>query len=272
MRLFHPAALPVLAILAVVAVAGAAYWLFWPDRDSIRSPEDSAMLRQARQVSLADARKTARVGPYFVERIDADLSALPPDARKQRFIQAVLPLVARENDRIRAERAMLATSPDLLPDSLFERYGVAPGDIAALRRRVDIVPAALVIAQAALESGWGTSRFALEGNNIFGMRTYRAETPGIAPAGAKGFKVIRFNSLGHGVDAYMRNLNTNTAYRKFREIRAASRKAGRAPTGVSLAQWLTGYSEIPEEYGKRLRAIIARERLSVLDQIRLAGR
>ena len=268
--LARPKWLAGLATLTVIAVAGGLYWLLAIERTGLRPPDGSTMIEAAQNVSLADVRRTAQVGPHFVKRIDVDLSALSPAERKRQFILAMLPLVARENDRIRAERKMLTKAPDALPDSLYARYATEPGDIATLRRRVDIVPASLVIAQAALESGWGTSRFALNGNNLFGMRTYKAETKGIAPTSADGFKLIHFDTLGHGVEAYMRNLNTHAAYRAFRDARIALRRAGNRPTGTALTALLTRYSEIPQEYAKRLRTIISREKLAALDHVRLA--
>lgn len=144
-------------------------------------------------------------------------------------------------------------------------------DPEPLRQTLDIIPASLVIAQAALESGWGTSRFALEGNNLFGMRTYDDKVPGIAPAGATGFRVMRFKSLGGGVAAYMRNLNTHRAYREPREVRAALRRDGKLVTGSALTHWLTGYSEDPDAYRMMLRDIIVQARLAPFDNVRIGA-
>jgi Bax protein len=254
------------ALLCVIALSG--YMAF--DRGP-RAPEDSAALHRVRDVSLDDIRKTRLVAPAFVDRFDVDLSAIPADARKQAFFKVAMPLVARENDRIRAERRVVLEKPDDIPTDLYERYGVEPGDVATLKRRVDIVPASLVLAQAAVESGWGTSRFARHGNNLFGMRTYDPDAPGIVPEKASGFKVMQFDSLGHGVAAYMHNLNTHDAYSKLRHVRAAIRESGKSATGMSLTELLTGYSEIPERYGRMLRTVIRAEKLSHFDEIRLSS-
>lgn len=258
-----------LAGAAVLVGAFALYWSFGFDR-GLRDPADSLALHHVRDVSLEDVRRTGRVAPAFVERLDVDLSAVPADDRKQAFFRVAMPLVARENDRIRAERKVVLEKPDDIPGDLYERYGVTPGDIAVLKRRVDIIPASLVLAQAAVESGWGTSRFALQGNNLFGMRTYDEDVPGIEPKGATGFKVMRFDSLGHGVAAYMRNLNTHEAYTALRRARAVGRSAGSPPAGLDLAGLLTGYSEIPEKYGRILRGVIAAENLTRFDRVRLS--
>ncbi|MDA1100230.1 MAG: glucosaminidase domain-containing protein [Proteobacteria bacterium] len=253
-----------------VVVAIALSWFFGIDRGGLKAPVDSAALSRVRAVSLVEVRKTGQVPPVFADRIDIDLSAFAAPERKQIFFRVILPLVARESDRIRAERKVLVDKPGSVPDGLYERYGVALGDLERLRRRVDIIPASLVLAQAALESGWGTSRFALDGNNLFGMRHYNMAAPGLVPAAATGFKVTRFDSLGDGVAAYMHNLNTHAAYRQLRISRAAMRRAGKPLTGPDLTAWLTNYSEIPDKYGRVLRALIVREKLTPFDQVRLA--
>jgi len=81
-----------------------------------------------------------------------------------------LPLVAREIERTRTERKLLAGQAGAVPQALYGRYRVAPGDLEILRRRVDIIPASLILAQAALKSGWGTSRFAPSRHNLLGMQ------------------------------------------------------------------------------------------------------
>jgi Bax protein len=258
-----------LASAAVLALAVGLSLFFASDQADMRSAADSSTLQRIQLVSLPDVRSTGHVQPIFIRRIDTDLSVLPAPERKSAFLRMILPLVARENDRIRADRRKLIDGK--APKGLFARYLVASGDVEALKRRVDIIPASLVLAQAALESGWGTSRFALEGNNLFGMRTYDEKAQGLAPAGATGFKVMSFDSLGTGVAAYMANLNTHRAYRKLRAARAAMRRTGKLIAGQALTSWLTGYSEIPEKYGALLRELISRERLAPLDNVRIGA-
>ena len=245
---------------AAAACALVLFWYMGMERGP-RAPEDSDALHRVRNVSLDDIRRTGQVAPAFVDRFDVDLSAGPPDERKQAFFRVAMPLVARENDRIRAERTVILEKPDDIPNDLYERYGVKPGDIGALKQRVDVVPASLVLAQAAVESGWGTSRFARHGNNLFGMRTYDPDAPGLAPEKAVGFKVMQFDSLGQGVAAYMLNLNRHAAYTHLRDARAAMRQSGKPATGLALTGLLTAYSEIPEQYGRMLRDVIQSEKL-----------
>ena len=183
----------------------------------------------------------------------------------------MLPHIARENDRIRAERAKIEKAPKDVADDLYEKYGVENGDVKELLKRVDVVPASLVLAQAALESGWGTSRFARKGNNFFGMRTYKEHVKGMDPKEAEGFKVIVYKSIGASVRAYMKNLNTHEAYANFRQHRADQRRAGGTPKGRSLTNYLTAYSEIPEKYGARLRGMMDLNNLDRFDGVRVAG-
>lgn len=188
LQINRPACLAGLSgLIAVVALA----ILFAMQDEGVKSTADSDTLARVQLVSLPDARSSGLVPPIFIKRIDTDLSTLPAAKGKQAFIRMILPLVARENDRIRGLRQKLDKGS--APASLFTEYKAKASDMNALRRRLDIIPASLVLPQAALESGWGTSRFALEGNNLFGMRTYAKDSDSIAPASASGFKVIRFN-------------------------------------------------------------------------------
>jgi Bax protein len=129
--------------------------------------------------------------------------------------------------------------------------------------RVDVVPASLALAQAANESGWGTSRFAREGRNFFGIWCYEAGC-GIAPArrnaGAK-HEVRKFSSVLEGVRAYLHNINTGGAYQELREIRAAIRDEGKKPSGKQVAQGLVRYSERGEEYITEISAMIRQNNL-----------
>ena len=147
-------------------------------------------------------------------------------AKKKSFIQIILPLILEENNRIIVDRKKLFSilnknknSKDeiLWLNKKFKQYGVLNKDIPTLKVRMDIIPVSLAIAQAAKESGWGTSRFAIEGNALFGQWTWSGE--GIKPAGVGSdakFKVMKFNVLKASVRAYQRNLNTHSSYKEFR--------------------------------------------------------
>ncbi len=220
-------------------------------------------------VSLDKVRRTGVVPPVFAARIATDLDALDLEAKKQAFLKIALPLVARENARIRGERRHITGPAKDVPEYIWEKYQVTPGDIATLRRRIDVIPASMVLAQAALESGWGTSRFARDANNLFGIRTYNPDTPGLEPEKADGFKVVKYADLSEGMGHYMLNLNTHPAYLEFRQARLEMRALGRDPDARHLATRLTQYSEIPKTYSKLLHQIIDAEKLEDFDGVRL---
>ncbi len=135
--------------------------------------------------------------------------------------------------------------------------------IHALMVHVDVVPGSLALAQAAMESAWGTSRFSREGNNYFGQRCHRpgcGMIPEGRPAGA-GFEVRRFRSAADSVASYMINLNSHPKYAAFRAYRAERRRLGLPLTGLEAAATITGYSERPQAYVEALQTIIRANRL-----------
>jgi Bax protein len=135
--------------------------------------------------------------------------------------------------------------------------------LEALERRAGIVPESIVLVQAALESGWGTSRFAIEGNNFFGQRCYRPDcgmAPTERPEDAQ-FGLARFPSADASVESYMINLNTHPSYRDFRVLRQTRRAEGQAITGLALVDGLTNYSERGTDYVEEIAAMIRANRL-----------
>lgn len=190
------------------------------------------------------------------------------ERRKRLFVDAVLPLIRRENARIERERALAKRDP---PGWLYRKYEVKPGDRKTLMRKIDVVPPSLAVAQAAVESGWGTSRFFQEANNLYGERTYDESAAGIAPREATGFRVAAFPSPGLSVRSYLHNLNSHDAYRTFRVERERLRREA-APSGLELAKYLTAYSERRQEYVRVLRRVIRDNALEELDRQMLARR
>ena len=138
-------------------------------------------------------------------------------------------------------------------------------DITDLKLRMDIIPTSLAIAQAAKESGWGTSRFALKGNAMFGQWTYGKD--GIKPKDSKGedHKILSFPMLRSSIVAYQRNLNTHKAYREFREKRATLREANKKISGLDLVIYLNSYAATGKEYVKILTSIINQNKLTDFD-------
>jgi len=221
----------------------------------------------------------------FLARLPSDLHAMPEVAlKKSVFFQTMLPLILQENERIaRDRRRLMALKASMvlggrLPardrlwlSVLADRYKVKNNNIDSLLRRVDIIPPSLAMAQAAEESGWGTSRFAQSGNAVYGQWT-TADSEGLIPEDreeGKDHKIKAFDNLAQSVAAYMRNLNTHRAYRDLRRERAKLRAAGKAVDGEVLAGSLQKYSERGPEYVESIRTIINANGLRELDDARL---
>jgi len=239
---------------------------------------------------LEDVRAgTETVPRVFVKAIPRDIRQMNSvDRRKAVFIKTMLPLILRVNEELRQVRSRIRDLSDRLNeggvltaaerawlDSQFERHGVAAGKIDVLLRRVDVIPPSLALAQAAEESGWGTSRFALDGHALFGQRTH-AKGKGIVPAAHaadSGIKVKAFDALLDGVRSYARNLNTHNAYRDFRKLRAGMRSKARNSVGFNsmrLVETLERYSERGTAYVETIQSIIRVNNLRELDGARLS--
>lgn len=199
------------------------------------------------------------------------------DQRKQAFFEFLAPIVAEENRRVLEARERLLRIVDEVEEGgspgwldrrwlagLSARYEVEwdprrPAEnLDILARRVDAVPISLALVQAATESGWGRSRFAVEANNLFGHWCYRRGC-GIVPnrrnAGA-AHEVAAFDSVRQSVRRYLANLNTHDAYRPLREIRARLRESDEPVTAIALADGLTRYSERRDEYVDEIKTVI----------------
>ena len=208
------------------------------------------------------------------------------EERKAAFLRVMLPLVLKANERVLRQRAQLrvidaklAADMTLTPDqeqrlnAIAAEYRTDPERIDLLLRKVDAVPPSLALAQAAIESGWGTSRFVIEGNAAFGQWT-SGNQAGIVPLGreeGKTHKIKSFQTLSGSVHAYLRNLNMHRAYREFRDMRLMMRAEGQRLDGTALVPAMSAYSETNDVYLKLLRKVIDANDLAPLDGARLRG-
>ena len=242
----------------------------------------------------ADASAPPRaVKATEVERIPADLTReTPVSERKRRFLAILTPLVLLENRRIEGlrreavelvetleggaaltdakARRLAALARDFRVDGDPARQPAARADLLA---RVDTIPVSLALAQAANESAWGSSRFAREAQNLFGIWTYDP-AKGVVPrrrAAGKKHLVRRFDSLRDSVRYYMHTLNSHPAYAELRERRARLRADGVRPTGMALSAGLEPYSAKGEAYVRIIRQMIEDNALAALEDARLAG-
>ena len=229
---------------------------------------------------LGQVRSEKLVKPIYFTQFPKDLDGLKnTQLKKETFIKIVLPLVVAENEKIFADRKKLiilsdkkfTTDPEKqwIRQKLLE-YKVKKGDLKELLVRMDIIPASIALAQAAKESGWGTSRFALEGNAIFGQWTWSGQ--GIAPldrASNKNHKILKFPILRASVKAYKNNLNTHKSYSKFREKRSQLRAKNKKISGLELTEMLNNYAQTGSEYTKILNQIIKQNRLTDFEPVSL---
>jgi Bax protein len=229
---------------------------------------------------LKSVRLGEKVKPIYLTKLPRDLKALGDTNKKRElFIKIVLPLILNENQKIREDREklfhILGKSFNTVGERVwlkrrFKEYKIEDRDLSKLKMRMDIIPVSIALAQAANESGWGTSRFALEGNALFGQWTWSKK--GISPKNKdpdKTHKVLQFQVLKASVRAYKNNLNTHNAYKEFREKRAQLRETNTQIIGTDLTQYLKNYSEIKEKYVEILDLIIERNSLIDFDKTNL---
>lgn len=252
--------------IAFVAVMGG-WAIVWVA--GVHAPDLRAQVHIAR-AALEQTRRSHTVAYSADEITAAPYETDELKARKVLFLAKMLPLVVAENNRILKQRAAAqrTTSATHL-NALALAHGLKPTHVSktALLKRIDIVPPSLVLAQAAIESAWGTSRFARQGNAFFGERTYDPDASGLTPKRASGFKVKSFATAQASVRSYMRTLNSHQAYRALREHRAAQRATGQPLNGPELTAYLKAYSQLGGKYISMIKSTIIANRLDDFDTL-----
>ena len=230
--------------------------------------------------NLKDVRKKKLVKPVALTLLPEEIKMIESTKkRKEFFIQIVLPLILKENNNIKLDRKRLfniinksnnSEAEKKWLEKKYKQYGVRFKDLSTLKIRIDEIPVSLAIAQAAKETGWGTSRFAQEGNALFGQWTWSGE--GLKPKEAdenKGHKVMKFNVLQASVRAYQRNLNTHSSYKAFRKARAELRDLDKPLDSIVLSKYLNKYAETGNQYVEVLQKIILQNKLKDFDDAKL---
>ena len=230
--------------------------------------------------NLKDVRIKKLVKPVALTLLPQEIKMIEnTKQRKDFFIQIILPLIIQENNNIRLDRKTLFNiinknnNTDAEKNWLqkkYKQYGVNSRDLSILKIRMDEIPVSLAIAQAAKETGWGTSRFAQEGNALFGQWTWSGE--GLKPKDAEkgqGHKVMKFNVLQASVRAYQRNLNTHSTYEDFRKTRAQFRDLKKPLDSIELSKHLNKYAETGNQYVEVLQKIIQQNKLKDFDDAKL---
>ena len=233
------------------------------------------------EYDLNEIRKSKLVKPIKLSLLPEEIRKIESTKEKKKlFLEIILPLVLEENNRIKLDRIKLfkvlnkknnSNSEIRWLNTKFKQYGVVNKDLSTLKIRMDEIPVSLALAQAAKETGWGTSRFAIEGNALFGQWTFSGE--GIKPAGADSsdgsHKVMKFKVLKASVRAYQRNLNTHNSYREFRKARALMREKDQKLDSLNLADYLDKYAATGVEYTKIIKKIIEQNSLQDFDKVKL---
>ena len=235
--------------------------------------ENGYDLKIVKETKLVNAGNQLTRLPKELKNIES------PKKRKELFIKIVLPLIIEENFKIRFDRKKLfeilnknnTTKRDKEWLNLkFKQYGIKNNDLAKLKIRMDEIPVSLAIAQAAKETGWGSSRFAQEGNALFGQWTWSGE--GLRPLDVEKnekHKVAKFKVLKASVRAYQRNLNTHSSYKEFRVERAIQRDNNQKLNSLELVNFLKKYAETGKEYTEVLKKIIIQNNLNDFDDVEI---
>ena len=195
--------------------------------------------------------------------------------KKAEFFAYLRPLIKKANGKIKYKKELFTSLVNKLEKEnyhsnvtlkkmrkLAKEFGMdvttIESNLDELQMRIDIIPSSLVLAQAANESAWGTSRFAIQANNLFGQWCYTKGCGLVPNSRNKGshHEVRKYDSIQDSISSYMNNLNSHQAYRDLRNIRAGLRRRGQPISGVQMAQGLSSYSERGDEYVKELISMI----------------
>ncbi|MDA8943099.1 glucosaminidase domain-containing protein [Alphaproteobacteria bacterium] len=243
-----------------------------PDQSVLAKAPKTLKGPNTSHIELESAKLVPALEPILVPRdspphIPDSHLALSGTAQKDSFIKIVLPLILASNEEITKRREAIKRAFDNGHRATLEKWAqlykidVTDQDSNALMtrllERVDTVPVALALAQAAVESGWGTSRFAIQGNALFGQWAWR-DYAGIRPLDASNDRAVvrSFGSLLGSVRAYMHNLNTHSHYQEFRQARSELRRHPKADDANILVKYLDRYAEIGQAYVNKLEVLI----------------
>ena len=248
-----------------------------PNNDYTLNTQTVLNLFEDLEYDLDNVRNKKKVKPIYFTRLPKDLDTIKSvNEKKETFLQILLPLVVAENEKIEEDREHLlkilkgneSTKNKKWLNKKYKAFKVSDKNINELIEKIDIIPTSIALAQAAKESGWGTSRFALEGNAIYGQWTWSGD--GIEPLEKtkdQNHKILKFPLLRASVKAYINNLNTHRGYKGFREKRAELRKQNKKLSGIELIHELENYAQTGKEYTKILEKIIKQNDLDELENV-----
>jgi len=218
------------------------------------------------------------VPQIFTENIFKSLKDVKVKEKKSMFFRILLPSILQSNNDILKERKFvlsikqkekLTGKEKRKLKKIAKKYSGKIDDLDELLQRVDIVPPSLAIAQAITESGWGTSRYAIKGNALFGHHVSKKDTSDFMKSQNSNVRMKAFNTITEAVEAYMHNINSTKSYRNLRKYRAELRLKAKQITGKDLASHLTKYSIKGVEYTIAIKNMIRQQKLARFDFVRL---
>ncbi len=219
--------------------------------------------------NLESILETNLVPNIIISKLPSNIKTLQSsEKRKNLFIKIALPIIIKENEKLALlnnKIRNLGKRIDFISRSdakwlisKMKEYKLKEYSIDKLLQKVDKIPVSLALAQAAIESGWGTSRFAIEGNALFGQYIWDQNKNGIVPKNrdlGESYKIKSFANLSDSVSSYMKNLNTNHHYSEFRLNRYIMRKNNLPLNGITLSHYLYNYS-VEDNYSEKIKNII----------------
>lgn len=218
------------------------------------------------------AIKDSLVKPLLYQKA-VSLKGLPVEQKKKRFIDLMLPAILVAKFRVEQKRkrvGMLIQKETLSPnDSLYLEEQLTTykaKDTQSLRKKLHTHPPSIILAQAALECGWGTSRFFVEGNNVFGIWSYDSSEPRIKAAFSRGNKdvyVRKYDNLALSIEDYFKTIARVSAYQTFVQKRVETSDP------FKLIPYLKNYSELREIYVKRLGNMIRLNNFTQYDHYKI---
>jgi len=226
-------------------------------------------------------KKSKKVPNIIIAKLPKDFKDIYSSSlRKEMFIKVALPLIVKENENLISQNLKIENLKNKF-DSInrrealwlrkkMEDYEASSNSIGELLMKIDAIPVSIALSQAAVESGWGSSRFAYEGNALFGQYVW-GNGDGIVPKERSEdeiHKIKSFKNLKNSVSSYMKNLNSNHHYDEFRLNRYIMRKNGIALDGIYLSEFLYNYS-IENDYSEKIKKIIQSNDLDDFDDIRI---
>jgi uncharacterized FlgJ-related protein len=266
-------------LAAAGAVAGGLGLGGYTALNAPKSPEAPVTVAQTQQQAQSDIQKQTepqkadkRVNPNFPKDL-ANADKMQPSERVSLFVKTVLPMITAENNKISLERRRLQNDIKILQrggklskeendwvKSMVDKYG--EDNMYELLKKVDIIPPSIAIAQAAIESSWGSDPKTQSSNSFFGQKSWE-KSGGVE--GPYGERYRAFDTPSQSIAAYMTNLNTHRAYGEFRDARLAVRKSGKPITGLPLVPKLINYTDTGKAYPHKLSSIIQGRNLGQYD-------